>query len=183
MKTNVNVNVNCTLVQVLKFCTGRTAHNGSRGIALLFHDHGTRRGWGVSVTPRPLFTPGKDPLPIVQEAEWASWPVWTSAKNLAPPPGFDPRTVQLVTSRYTDHATRPTLNTDMWIILIWILTKFDKRAWIWLIWIRIRIIGGLILIWQLASRFHRMRRISWPAERLFDIWRRAVPCGLGYWVS
>jgi len=24
-------------------CTGRTAHRGSRGIALLFHDHGTRR--------------------------------------------------------------------------------------------------------------------------------------------
>jgi len=25
----------------------------------------------VSVTPRPLFTPGKDPVPIVQEAGWA----------------------------------------------------------------------------------------------------------------
>jgi len=25
-----------------------------------------------------------------------------------PPPGFDPRTVQPVASRYTDHATRPT---------------------------------------------------------------------------
>jgi hypothetical protein len=24
----------------------------------------------VSVTPRPLFTPGKDPVPIVQEAGW-----------------------------------------------------------------------------------------------------------------
>jgi hypothetical protein len=64
-------------------CTGRTAHRGSRGIALLFHDHGTRRGLGVSVTPRPLFTPGKDPVPIVQEARWAPWPVWTGAENLA----------------------------------------------------------------------------------------------------
>ena len=26
--------------------------------------------WGFSVKPRPLFTPGKDPVPIVQEAEW-----------------------------------------------------------------------------------------------------------------
>ena len=26
-----------------------------------------------------------------------------------PPPGFDPRTVQPVASRYTDYATRPTL--------------------------------------------------------------------------
>jgi hypothetical protein len=28
---------------------------------------GTRRGWGVSVTPRPHLTPGKDSLPIVQD--------------------------------------------------------------------------------------------------------------------
>ena len=41
-------------------------------------------GWGVIVTPRPLFTPGKDPVPIVQEAGWAPGPVWTGAENLAP---------------------------------------------------------------------------------------------------
>jgi len=46
--------------------------------------NGTRRGWGFSVTPRPLFTPGKDPVPIVQEAGWASGPDWTGAENLAP---------------------------------------------------------------------------------------------------
>jgi hypothetical protein len=28
--------------------------------------------------------PGKDPIPIVREAVWASWPVWTGAENLAP---------------------------------------------------------------------------------------------------
>jgi len=61
-----NGKVKCTLVQALRLCTGRTAHRGSGGIALLFLDHGTRRGWGVIVTPRPLFTPGKDPVPIVQ---------------------------------------------------------------------------------------------------------------------
>ena len=32
--------------------------------------------------------------------------VWTGAENLAHPPGFDPRTVQPVGSRYTDYATR-----------------------------------------------------------------------------
>jgi len=36
--------VKCTLLQVLRLCTGRTAHSGSRGIALPFHDHGTGRG-------------------------------------------------------------------------------------------------------------------------------------------
>jgi len=34
--------VKCTLVQALRLCTGRTAHSESRGIALLFLDHGTR---------------------------------------------------------------------------------------------------------------------------------------------
>jgi hypothetical protein len=78
------VKVKCTLVQALRLCKGRTAHRGSRGIALPFHDHFTRRGWGVSVTPRPLFTPGKDPVPFVQEAGWAPGPVWTGAENLVP---------------------------------------------------------------------------------------------------
>ena len=55
-----------------------------RGITLLFHDRGISRGRGVSVTPRPLFTPEKDPVPIVQKAGWASGPVWTGAENLAP---------------------------------------------------------------------------------------------------
>jgi len=32
--------------------------------------------------PRPLFTPRKDALPIVQEAGRASGPVWTGAENL-----------------------------------------------------------------------------------------------------
>ena len=99
--------VKCTLVEALRLCTSRTSHRGTRGIALLFHDHGIRKGWGVSVMPRPLFTPGKDPVPVVQEAGWAPGPVWTGAENLAPP-GFDPRTVQPVASRYTDWATRPT---------------------------------------------------------------------------
>ena len=73
----------CTRVQALRLCTGRTAHRESRVLTLPFHDHGTRSGWGVSVTPRPLFTPGKDPVPIAQEAEWTLGPVWTGVEYLA----------------------------------------------------------------------------------------------------
>jgi len=36
--------VKCALVQALRLCTGHTTHRGSRGIALLFLDHGIRRG-------------------------------------------------------------------------------------------------------------------------------------------
>ena len=39
----VKIQVKCTFVQALRICTGRTAHRESRGIALLFLDHGTRR--------------------------------------------------------------------------------------------------------------------------------------------
>jgi hypothetical protein len=109
VETGMVKKVKCTLVQALRFCTGRTDHSGSRGIALLYLDHVTISRRGVRVTTRPLFTPRKDPVPIVQEAGWAPGPVWTGAGNLAPPPpGFDPRTVQPVASRYTEYATRPT---------------------------------------------------------------------------
>ena len=29
-----------------------------------------------------VFTPGKDPVPLVQEAGWAPGPVWTDKENL-----------------------------------------------------------------------------------------------------
>jgi hypothetical protein len=45
----------------------------SRGIAVP-----CRGGWS---TPRPgRFTPGNNPVPIVQEAGWATGPVWTGAE-------------------------------------------------------------------------------------------------------
>jgi hypothetical protein len=43
-KYAVKVKVKVTLVQALRLCTGHTAYRESRGIALPFHDHGTRRG-------------------------------------------------------------------------------------------------------------------------------------------
>jgi hypothetical protein len=60
-------------------------------------------GWVANATPRPLYLRERNPVTVVQEAGWDPWPVWTSADNLAPP-GFDPRTVQPVASRYTDYA-------------------------------------------------------------------------------
>ena len=119
------VKVKCTVVQALRLCTGRTAHRGSRGIALLFHDHGTRRRWGVSVTPGLLFTPrGKTRYPLCRRL---CGPQGRSGqvRIISPPPGFDPRTVQPVASRYTDYATRPTMtiqtsihtHTDIYIYI------------------------------------------------------------------
>ena len=95
------VKVKVTHVQALRLCTGRTAHRGSRGIVLPFHDYGTRRGWGVSVTPRPLFTPGKTRHHCT--GGWVGPRAGLDRCGKSrPPPGFDPRTVQPVAGRYTD---------------------------------------------------------------------------------
>ena len=83
---------------------------GIRGIAQPFHDHSTRRVWGVSVTPRPLFTPGKDPVFNLQEAGWAPEPVWTVAENLAPTGIWSPdrpvRSQSLYRLSYSAHPHR-----------------------------------------------------------------------------
>jgi len=82
------------------------AQRVGRGITLLFHDRGTRNGWVVSSTPRPHFTPGKEAVPILQEAGWAQGRSGR-AENLVPT-GIRSRIVQPVISRYTDWATRLT---------------------------------------------------------------------------
>ena len=116
------VKVNCTLVQALRLCTGRTAHRGSRGITLLFYDHGTRRGRGrgLSVTPRPLLTPGKDPVPILQGTGWDPRPVWTGAENLAPTvirsPDRPARSQSLYRLSYPAHNTLYILVLNLYVL-------------------------------------------------------------------
>jgi len=59
--------------------------------------------------PQPLFTLGKDPVPIVQEAGWAPEPVWTGAEDLAPTRTRSPDrpacSQSLYRLRYPDHST------------------------------------------------------------------------------
>jgi len=86
------------------------AQRVGRGIAVLFHDRGTRRGWVVSSTPRPHFTPEKDPVPILQEAGWVPGPVWTGGGNLVST-GIRSRTFLPVVCCYTDWASGPNLHT------------------------------------------------------------------------
>jgi hypothetical protein len=76
------------------------AQRGSRGIALLILELGASRGWVVSTTLRPLY-PRKDPVPIYRRL---GGPQGRSGRvqNISLPPGFDPRIVQPVASRYTD---------------------------------------------------------------------------------
>ena len=45
-------------------------------------------------------TPGKDMVPILQDAGWSPGPIWTGGKSR--PYVIRSRTVQLVVSRYTE---------------------------------------------------------------------------------
>jgi hypothetical protein len=58
----------------------------------------------VWLTTRPgRFTPGIEPVPILQEAGWASGPVWMGTENLTPT-GIRSPTVQPEANSYTDWA-------------------------------------------------------------------------------
>jgi len=93
--------IKCTLVQALRLCTGRTAHRGSRGIALLFLDHSTRRDEGSASRPGRSLPPGNSRYQLYRRL---GGPHVRSGqvRKISPPPGFDHRTVQPVASRYTD---------------------------------------------------------------------------------
>ena len=97
----------CNLVQALRLCTGRTVNRGSRGIAPLFHDQGTKRGEGSASRPGRSLPPGNNRYPLCRRLG-GSQGRSEQVRKILPPPGFDPRTVQPVASRYTDYVTRPT---------------------------------------------------------------------------
>jgi len=54
----------------------------SRGIVLLLLGPSALEGVRGQPHAPATTTPGKDPLPIVQEAGWATGPVWTRGKSL-----------------------------------------------------------------------------------------------------
>ena len=49
-----------------------------------FFNLGARRGGWSTPRSRLLYPWERDPVPIVQEIEWATGPVWTSAESLTP---------------------------------------------------------------------------------------------------
>jgi len=107
----------CTLVQALRFCTGRTAHRGSRCINLLFLDHGTRRGEGSASRLGRSLPPEKNRYPLYRRL---GGPQSRSGlvRKISSQPVFDARTFQPLYSHCTEWATRPTARTVITLIFI-----------------------------------------------------------------
>ena len=80
------------------------AHRGNRGTAIPFHDHGTKRGEGSTSRSGRSLPSGKTRYPFYRRL---GGPQSRSGqvRKISPQPGFDPRTVQHVASRYTNYAT------------------------------------------------------------------------------
>jgi len=70
----------------------------------------------VSSTPRPHFTPGEDPVPILQEAGWAPEPVWTGGNSRPHRDSIPDRPARSQSLYRTDLATGPTGESIYWVI-------------------------------------------------------------------
>jgi hypothetical protein len=84
----------------------------------------------VSATPRPLY-------PRERPGTHCTGGRSGRVRKISPPPGFDPRTVQPVASRYTDCVIRPTNN---------ILLSLRNKT----------IVGGLFCDLQKAYRLRKL---------------------------
>jgi hypothetical protein len=90
------------------FLQATKALRESRGIALLcFETSELEGGERSALRPGRFLPPGKTRYPLYSRL---GGPKDRSGqvRKISPPPGFDPRTVQSVASRYTDWATGPT---------------------------------------------------------------------------
>ena len=110
------------------------AQRVGRGIALLFNDRGTRRGWVVSSTPRPHFTPGKDPALILQEAGWAPGPVWTGGNSRPHRNSIPDRTARSAVARRTELPGPQTHTLGFKSYMLLVLVIFVKKALSTSIW-------------------------------------------------
>jgi len=64
---------------------------------------------GQRHAPAALYPSGKTRYPLYRRLGGPQG-LSGQVQKISPPPVFDPRTVQPVASRYTDYATRPTLD-------------------------------------------------------------------------
>jgi hypothetical protein len=79
-------------------------------------------GWVVNATPRPgRFTSGKETRNPLYRGLVGPQYQTGRVRKILPPPGFDPRTVQPVASRYTDYVVPAQLadcTIDLYIKLL-----------------------------------------------------------------
>jgi hypothetical protein len=121
---------------------------------------------GQSHAPAVL-PPGKIRYPLYRRL---GWPQGRSGlvRKISPPPGFDPRTAQLVASRYTDWAI-PARIWEVNCLKIFIFYSIDRKKYF-------KEFGGTYCL-QLQSRTLTIERISSSetSSNIYQTTRRHIP--------
>jgi hypothetical protein len=64
----------------------RTGHEGPQGqetcSSTLSLNSGQDGSWVINATLRPIYPQGREPVPILEEVQWATWSVWTGEANV-----------------------------------------------------------------------------------------------------
>ena len=102
------VKVKCTRVQALRLCTGRTDHRGSRSMALPFMIMALEGVRGQCHPPAALYLRERPGTHCTGGRVGPKAGLYRCGKSRLQP-GFDPRTVQSIESRYTIPAHTPPL--------------------------------------------------------------------------
>jgi hypothetical protein len=97
------MNFNNITIKVKVPCNRLESPESGRDIALHPLDFGTTIRWVVTTTLRPLYPTGKTRYPLYRRLGVTQCQSGHMRK-ISPLPGFDPQTVQLVTSHYTNWA-------------------------------------------------------------------------------
>jgi len=122
----------CVFYGVVKVKRSRyrpgVAQRVGRGIALLFHDRDTRRGWVVSSTPRPHLPPGKTRYPFYRRLGGSQGRSGRT-ENIVPT-RIRSRTVQSVISCYTDWTTRPTFYGGVYCVMNVLFPEEKEIYWL-----------------------------------------------------
>jgi len=93
-------------------------------------------------------------------------------RNISPPPGFDPRTVQPVASRHTDYATRPTVMLDE-VYKLWrsLLCSFFLSCYVWVFPSRVSVSVLYLRRGNQILLSYQSRSYSFVDFCLYTFWR------------
>ena len=117
------------------------------GLALLFHNRGTRRGVSGQQHARPHVTRGKDPVPIWQEARWPPGPEWTGGKSLPHRDSIPDRPASSSVAVPTE-LPGPRIKLGNQLILCRILSTIQLRHCNWFAEIKYRAQEGISISWR-----------------------------------
>ena len=143
----------------------------------------------VSSTSRPHSTPGKDPVPILQEAGWVPRPVWTDGKSRFHRDSIPDRTVRSQSLYRLSYRAHSIIYIYVYIYIHILVFKPSpcSKCNLFLFWVIPRRLSSNCRRFGTHCRFHLHRQVNeiftciwrwnrkWvPKRRLLELRRRGI---------